>query len=309
VRGAALLLGVALLAGGACKRAPTAAAPPAPPRPALGDVSVKILTPPEETPARLDESLLAVELRAALESTHVFERGAAAAAPGLPVTRVRAQVLLQGAEVEERAVARARVHLWLETRPSDAPGAVNEQLDGGGERDYWAPRKVKPRPGVVPPDPTAEFHTVVRGLMNNLLDEWAARHHLATGSPAELRAATKADAGELRLAAINAIGDRKVTEDADALYPLLDDPDEVTRDAALGALIRLGDRHAVSVLTKNRSLRDRREMGKVIEAISRLGGEEADDYLGFVASAHDDEEIRAEAAAARERMHQRAGAK
>ena len=35
-------------------------------------------------------------------------------------------------------------------------------------------------------------------------------------------------------------------------------------------------------------------MRKIIEAIAILGGQEADDYLSFVASSHDDEEIRAE---------------
>src|SRR5206468_7769825 len=53
---------------------------------------------------------------------------------------------------------------------------------------------------------------------------------------------------------------------APTLLKLLDDPDEPTRDAALGALIALGDRRAVSALTRSRSLRDRHEMRKIIEA-------------------------------------------
>ena len=46
-------------------------------------------------------------------------------------------------------------------------------------------------------------------------------------------------------------------------------------------------------------------MRKIIEAISILGGQEADDYLSFVAATHDDDEIRAEAAAARARLQRR----
>ena len=68
------------------------------------------------------------------------------------------------------------------------------------------------------------------------------------------------------------------------------------RDAALGALIAIGDRRAVTALTSTRSLRDRREMRKIIEAIAILRRHEALDYLSFVAATHDDDEIRAEAA-------------
>ena len=46
-------------------------------------------------------------------------------------------------------------------------------------------------------------------------------------------------------------------------------------------------------------------MRKIIEAISILGGQEADEYLSFVAATHDDDEIRAEAAAARARLQRR----
>ena len=36
-------------------------------------------------------------------------------------------------------------------------------------------------------------------------------------------------------------------------------------------------------------------MRKIIEAIAILGGQEADEYLSFVAATHDDEDIRGEA--------------
>jgi hypothetical protein len=48
-------------------------------------------------------------------------------------------------------------------------------------------------------------------------------------------------------------------------------------------------------------------MRKIIEAISILGGQEAEDYLSFVAATHDDDEIRAAAAAARARLARRRG--
>ena len=45
----------------------------------------------------------------------------------------------------------------------------------------------------------------------------------------------------------------------------------------------------------------------LLAAISILGGQEAEDYLSFVAATHDDDEIRAAAAAARARLARRRG--
>jgi hypothetical protein len=132
------------------------------------------------------------------------------------------------------------------------------------------------------------------------------RRRLREGSPDALHAALAADGGELRIEAIRAAGERHLAAEAPRLLALLEDQDETTRDAALGALIALGDRRAVTVLTRSRSLRDRRELSKIIEAVSILCGDEADDYLSFVAGSHEDEEIRAEAAAARARLQRRA---
>jgi HEAT repeat protein len=139
-------------------------------------------------------------------------------------------------------------------------------------------------------------------VAGDLLDGYVARRRLRDGTPTEIHTALMADGGELREEAIRTVGERKLHEEAPTLLKLLEDPDEPTRDAALGSLIALGDRRAVSVLTRGRSLRDRHEMRKIIEAIAILGGQEADDYLSFVADTHDDEEIRSAASRARARI-------
>ena len=120
-----------------------------------------------------------------------------------------------------------------------------------------------------------------------------------------VHAALAADGGELREEAIRVAGQRQLRQEIPQLLKLLNDPDEATRDAALGALIAMKERRAVTELTKSRSLRDRREMRKILEAVSLLGGQEALDYLSFVAATHDEEEIRTEAAAARARLERR----
>jgi len=194
-------------------------------------------------------------------------------------------------------LARTRVRIRLETRPSDAPGAIDEQLEGQGEQPYAARHGA---PG------TAPFRALVSRVMADLVSGFVARRRLRDGPPESVHAALTADGGELREEAIHVAGQRQLRQEVPALLKLLNDADEPTRDAALGALSAMRDRRAVSELTRTRSLRDRREMRKIIEAIAILGGDEAQDYLSFIAQSHDDDEIRAEAAAAKARLERRA---
>jgi hypothetical protein len=302
------LLSVFLSPALACKRqaAPTA---PGPPLTTLGPVSVRDLTPSGEAPAHVDVEALARALRARLLATGQFAADAADAGAPRAVTRADVLVTLEGAEVDDKGVARAHVLVHLETRPASAPGAISERLEGTGERGYAVPRPSKAgkdEPVAAPRD--ALYEGLVQRVAGDLFTELGARRRLHEGSPEALHAALASDGGELRLEAISAVRERRITNEAPALLALLDDPDETTRDAALGALITLGDRRAVPALTHSRSLRDRHELHKIIEALAILGGQEADDYLSFVASSHDDEAIRAEAAAARARLMRRADA-
>lgn len=306
LRAAAVLITIALAAS-ACRRGGAPAAPPPPPKPVLGAVSVHDLTPPESAPVRLDTAALERALRARLLATGLFEAGPARDAGAIPVTRAQMQFGIDGTEVDDKGLARARVAVRMDTRPSEAPGAIQEMLDAAGEQPYAVPRRgAKARDGGAGADQRALYETLVLRIGGDLVDGWGARLRMHRASPAELHAALAADGGELRLEAIAAIRERRVAGESDTLLTLLDDPDETTRDAALGALIALGERRAVTALTRSRSLRDRREMRKIIEAISVLGGQEADDYLSFIASSHDDEEIRDEAKAARARLQRRA---
>ena len=142
-------------------------------------------------------------------------------------------------------------------------------------------------------------------VVRDLVEGVAARRRLQEGSPGAVHAALVADGGELREEAIRVVGERQLRDEVPTLLKLLGADDEPMRDAALGALIAMRERRAVRELTQSRSLRDRREMRKIIEAISILGGQEADEYLSFIAATHDDDEIRAEAAAARARLQRR----
>jgi hypothetical protein len=294
-----------VIGAAACKRTP----PPVP-RPQLGAVSVRDLTPAEAAPARLDLPGLERDLRARLQATGLFAPGstglgdAGAGDDAQPTTRVRAELGIEGAEVGEKGVARAEVRLRLDTRPSEAPGAIEQELQGQGERSYAVPRGGTRRSAA---ESTALYGGLVARVMGDLVDGFAARRKLADGPPEAVHAAIAADGGALREEAIRVAGQRQLRQEVPTLLKLLSDDDEPTRDAALGALIAMRERRAVTELTRTRSLRDRREMQKIIEAIAIIGGPEADDYLAFVAQSHDDDEIRAQAAAARARLQRADG--
>src|SRR5262249_19031492 len=152
-----------------------------------------------------------------------------------------------------------------------------------------------------PPQATPSLTALVLRIARDLIDGVAARRRLQDGSPGALHMALVADGGELREEAIRIIGERQLR----AEVPTPRKREGTSGDAALGAWIAMRERSAVRELTQSRSLRDRGEMRKIIEAISIRGGQEADEYLSFVAATHDDDEIRADAAAARARLQRR----
>lgn len=81
----------------------------------------------------------------------------------------------------------------------------------------------------------------------------------------------------------------------------------VLRDSAIGAILDIGDPKAVRPLVDSVAFTDEVEMGKILEAVATLGGDEARQYLQFVATGHPEAAIRAEARTALSHMDGRAG--
>jgi hypothetical protein len=297
---------LAVVAAPACKRtAPRPQAPP--PKPALGSITLDNLAlPPDKE--RLDEVSIESALRRILGASGMFATAAAAGDAGAaPSARARLAFTAECLEAGGKGEARARVRLRVDTRPSDAPGAVAFDLEAQGAEPYAVtPPPAKGRaPAAGEPRKVPSLTALVMRITGDLIEGVASRQRLQEGSPGALHAALIADGGELREEAIRIVGERQLRDEVPTLLKLLSADEEPIRDAALGALIAMRDRRAVRELTQSRSLRDRREMRKIIEAISVIGGQEADEYLSFVAATHDDDEIRAEAAAARARMQKR----
>lgn len=107
---------------------------------------------------------------------------------------------------------------------------------------------------------------------------------------------------DLRGVAVRVLGARQDREAVPALLPLLKDPEMEIRDKTIGALLEIGDRRAVKALCASAQFQDTFELGKILEAVATLGGEEARAYLEFVASGHQSEQIRGEAKRALARL-------
>ena len=288
---------VGLLAVG-CHRS---ASVPSRPRPRLGVVEIHDESANPHESGEIDVSALAGTLRSALEASGLVQVNTGdAGVPESAVVRVVGRVAVEFVEVDKKGIVRAAVNLRLSTRPSDAAGALGDDLAAGGEQAY------QPGPGV---DRRQLGQSLADRTARDLLAGFIARARLATAPPNEIHAAIAGGTGAMREEAIRVAGTRGMRDEGSTLLPLLQDDDESMRDAALGALIALRDRRAVGALTASRSLRDRHEMRKILEAIAILGGDEARDYLSFVAETHDDEEIRRLASDARQRLgrHEDAG--
>jgi hypothetical protein len=297
-----LLIGssVALLAAAGCKKTTAPAAEPVRPTPGLGPIAVSDFTPPEARPegVMVDTQAIQERVRRTLAGAGLFAPGPHDAGGAL-IARVRLEFGLENVAADQKAAARAAVRLRIDTRPSEvaAPHWV-EDVQAGSETQYEVASN---------PNKRELFSKLVNRTIDDLLAAYVARQKLWVGPPTALRSTLTADAGELQIEAIRVVGERKLTSEADTLLKLLDSQEESVRDAALGALVELKDRRAVSALAAQRSMRDRREMRKILDAIAVLGGDEASEYLAFVAEGHDDPEIREIAATARARLQRRGG--
>ena len=298
------LVGQAALAGCRHRRREGEAAGGLPPRVPLTLSSVEVMTPErgeDGAGIRLDggdlERIVTEHmLRSGLVQPPAPPGGAGAdadvdVAPAATV-RVFARVAAELIEVPPRAAVRCTAALRLDTRPSDAPGALADELVGSGEGELGADARG---------DDRAAAQRIAERTLGDLLDAYLTRARLQIADAGEIHALLAHD-GPLLEEAIRQVGLRHLRDDAPRLLELLRDDHEAVRDAALGALLALREPRTVRALTHSRALDDRREMRKILDALAVLGGREALDYLSFVAEGSSDEEIRTMAAEARDRL-------
>jgi hypothetical protein len=215
---------------------------------------------------------------------------------GAVVARVGVTLSMELVRAAGRAAVRAGVRLNVSTRPAGvAPSHFGEDVQANAEMLYDPERH---------PDKKEVFQQLAERAVGDLLAAYIARQKLWSADRQAVRAALAAP-GEMRLEAIRVAAARRLVDEVPTLVALLSDDEEAIRDAALGALVELHDPRAVPALTKTKSMKDGREMRKIVDALAALGGQEAADYLSFVADAHEDEEIRNMAKAALLRLKRR----
>lgn len=127
---------------------------------------------------------------------------------------------------------------------------------------------------------------VTQQLQDAVCTDLGAR--LALWSTDDLRPALVATADPgLTLWALHLVAHRGPAPDLlDAVLPSLD-RDPPLRDAAIAALVALGDPRAVAPLTATADLNDRPGLIRLIEAARTLGGDDARDFLDVMASHRD----------------------
>ncbi|HEX2659066.1 MAG TPA: HEAT repeat domain-containing protein [Polyangia bacterium] len=297
--GAGVLALLIVVVATSCRRSQAPAPPPPPPL--LGSVELQTDPNPSDEAPAIDAATLTESVRAFIVTSGLATAARADASMTGPVLRILGRIGTEVITADKKGLCRVAVQLTLNTRPSDAPGAIAEDLSALGEERFDDGAGV---------NRSQLAQKLAQRTALDLLGGLAARTRLRRATPGELHAAIVGDGGiEFRQEALRIIGDRRLAAEAPTLLSLLNAPDEPIRDAALGALISLRDQRAVSQLTRDRSFHDRREMMKILDAIASIGGDEARDYLAFVAQSHDDQEIRDVAKAASERLQRAAATK
>ncbi|MDZ4697580.1 MAG: hypothetical protein SGI86_20755 [Deltaproteobacteria bacterium] len=235
--------------------------------------------------AGLRPDALTEKARAQLAASGVFQPEANTAAPRANFAIALLVEIGPGEDAALRAVAAAELKVTV-SPPTPAASRFLENVEAAADAPMPSPES-----GATAAASRVEAFS--DRLLDDLLRDYIGRVRLGRAKDDAVLAALGSPISDVREEAARISGERKLKAGADRLLVLLSDPEERVRDASLGALIILRERRAVAELGKTRSMRDAREMAKILEAISVLGGPEAVSYLEFVVDAHPDATIQA----------------
>jgi hypothetical protein len=251
---------------------------------AVARVEVRLASDGVKLPAGVDEARIEALARARLSRERGLELRAAPKAAALTVEILARVGRLESGQDRRGVAALARA------RGAALPEGLSLQANALVQLGDKSP-------------PLAEAVEKAVGLA---LDDLLFQLRLATGpEDAIVRALSEKDLERLS-SAIDIAAVRRAKGAVPALVALLRSKEEEISDRAIGALGAIGDRRAVKPLTRLVEFKDTTRLAKVLDVIGSLGGDEAQNFLEFVASGHDDADIRNMAREALDRMQKSA---
>ncbi len=143
-------------------------------------------------------------------------------------------------------------------------------------------------------DAQAALAQLAESAVVSLAESLVARERLRRAPHAELLSALSVALKEpsMRIWGLQLAADRRLREAVPAAIASLTMGDEALEAAAISTLVALGDPQAVPALVNGVDFNDYEELRVTMEAISAIGGEDAIEFLEFVASGHSDAELR-----------------
>ena len=248
--------------------------------------------------AAVEAPTLAEQLTATLVMSGWFAHDARSVPTGHRPRPARVEVLVSGGMIKDRksghwlmmVTAQAQVS-WLDRGTDPAPVvkvAIERDLGPGKPGGDGQP---------VMEAAAATVATMARAL--------SAEERVRSGPPEELRKALAGDDDDLRLWALELARERKPRDLVDDIGKLLGSKDPDVRERALGALLSIGDPRAAGAIADHARTDDLQFLRNAIDAVAALGGQDAIDWLEFLAGGHSDPDIRAQAGRALERARAR----
>jgi hypothetical protein len=129
-----------------------------------------------------------------------------------------------------------------------------------------------------------------------------AKEELRQGDDAAVLAELDAPDPDAVLWGLELVADRKLGAAFERALALLKAKDAGVRAAALRALVALKDPRAVEPLAKMANFSNPEELKMVVEAVSAIGGDDAAEFLEYVATGHSDADLRSRAREGLERI-------
>ena len=134
--------------------------------------------------------------------------------------------------------------------------------------------------------------TLAEHSMREMGEGLIARERVRVGGVEAVRQGLASGDSDTRLWSLELCAARRSVELFDEVARVLSSTDSSERDRAIAALVAMGDPRAVDLLARRAPFDDLDLLPAVIDGIITLGGDDAVEYLEFVASGHPEDDIR-----------------